>query len=444
MGIFYALLVEGDDNFSQIAIILWQIELSFTICLKSNTFSGLSTMGELGDFYMAKNIDVVVIGAGAAGLMCAIEAGRRGRSVLVLDHAAKFAEKIRISGGGRCNFTNLYTAPENFLSANPHFCKSALDQYSQFDFIDLVDKHKIAHHEKKYGQLFCDHSAQNIIDMLKAECNKLGVVICMENQIRMISSRAPGFSITTNDTLCYSQSLVIASGGLSIPKIGASGFGYDVARKFGVNILRPRPGLVPLVFDEKSLHRWKTLSGLSLDASVAYNRATFSDGMLFTHRGISGPSILQISSYWQTGTQILINLAPNNDATQHLLDAKGNKPKTDIVKCLAELIPKRLATELALLADATGRLGDINNKKIRDLGILVNDWQIEPVGTEGYRTAEVTLGGVDTNDLSSQTMQAREVPGLFFIGEVVDVTGHLGGYNFQWAWSSGFVAGQHA
>ena len=260
----------------------------------------------------------------------------------------------------------------------------------------------------------------------------------------MISPREPGFTILTNNTLYYSQSLVVASGGLSIPKIGASGFGYDVARKFGVNILKPRPGLVPLVFGDKNLHRWRTLSGLSLDASVAHERAIFSDGMLFTHRGISGPSILQISSYWRTGKKILINLAPNDDVTRHLLDAKVNRPKTDIVKCLSELLPKRLSAELAQLSNVTGRLADLNNKRIKVLGRLVNDWQIEPVGTEGYRTAEVTLGGVDTNALSSQTMQAKGVPGLFFIGEVVDVTGHLGGFNFQWAWSSGFVAGQYA
>jgi predicted Rossmann fold flavoprotein len=393
---------------------------------------------------MANYVDVVVIGAGAAGLMCAIEAGKRGRNVLVIDHASKFAEKIRISGGGHCNFTNLYTAPEAFLSANPHFCKSALVQFSQFDFIELVDQYKIAHHEKKLGQLFCDRSSQNITDMLKAECDKLGVVIRLSTHIKNIASRSPGFSITTSDMLYFSQSLVIASGGLSIPKIGASGIGYKIAEKFGLNILSPRPGLVPLVFDKDSLRRWKFLSGLSLNASIAFDRAKFSEGMLFTHRGLSGPSILQISSYWQAGAQISIDLAPNKDASRHLLDAKVNKPKADIVRSLAELLPKKLAAELVFLSGIRGRLGDLSNKKIKALGYLVNEWKIKPVGTEGYRTAEVTVGGVNTDALSSQTMQVKGVPGLFFIGEVVDVTGHLGGFNFQWAWSSGFVAGQHA
>ena len=393
---------------------------------------------------MANNVDVVVIGAGAAGLMCAIEAGKRGRNVLVIDHASTLAEKIRISGGGHCNFTNLHTAPEAFLSENPHFCKSAFVQYSQFDFIDLVDRYKIAHHEKKLGQLFCDRSSQNITDMLKAECDKLGVVIRMSTHIKNIASRSPGFIITTSNMLYYSQSLVVASGGLSIPKIGASGIGYKIAEKFGVNVLSPRPGLVPLVFEKDSLRRWKTLSGLSLNANVAFDSAKFSEGMLFTHRGLSGPSILQISSYWQTGAQISIDLAPSKDAGRHLLNAKENKPKADIVRSLAEFLPKRLAAELVFLSGIRGRLGDLSNKKIKALGCLVNEWKIKPVGTEGYRTAEVTVGGVNTDALSSQTMQVKEVPGLFFIGEVVDVTGHLGGFNFQWAWSSGFVAGQHA
>jgi hypothetical protein len=280
--------------------------------------------------------------------------------------------------------------------------------------------------------------------MLKAECDKLGVVIRMSTHIKNIASRSPGFIITTSNMLYYSQSLVVASGGLSIPKIGASGIGYKIAEKFGVNVLSPRPGLVPLVFEKDSLRRWKTLSGLSLNANVAFDSAKFSEGMLFTHRGLSGPSILQISSYWQTGAQISIDLAPSKDAGRHLLNAKENKPKADIVRSLAEFLPKRLAAELVFLSGIRGRLGDLSNKKIKALGYLVNEWKIKPVGTEGYRTAEVTVGGVNTDALSSQTMQVKEVPGLFFIGEVVDVTGHLGGFNFQWAWSSGFVAGQHA
>jgi predicted Rossmann fold flavoprotein len=392
---------------------------------------------------MVKNVDVVVIGAGAAGLMCAIEAGKRGRNVLVLDHADKLAEKIRISGGGRCNFTNLFTAPDAFLSANLHFCISALIQYSQFDFIELLETHKIDYHEKKRGQLFCNDSAQNIIDMLKTMCDRHGVTICMQRPITSLDALSPGFAVGTDDVLYHSESLVVASGGLSIPKIGATGIGYEIARKFGLNILTPRPGLVPLIFDRDKLRRCKSLSGLSLDVTVASGQTTFSEGLLFTHRGLSGPSILQISSYWQRGTKISINLAPNCDVRMHLLDGKKNKPRAAVVNCLATILPKRLAVEMCGLAGVTGNLADLNNEKLGVLGGLVNDWQVTPVETEGYRTAEVTLGGVDTDALSSQTMEVKEVSGLYFIGEVVDVTGHLGGYNFQWAWSSGFVAGQH-
>ena len=390
------------------------------------------------------NVDVVVIGAGAAGLMCASEAGKRGRRVLLLDHSRKLGEKIRISGGGRCNFTNLYTAPEAFLSANPHFCKSALRQYDQHDFISLVNKHKIAHHEKKLGQLFCDHSSQNIIDMLRTECDSAGVDLQMDCKVSAVQKCEDGFHITLNARTLKAQSLVIATGGLSIPKIGATGFGYQIAQQFGLNVLDQRPGLVPLVFDKDILARCKTLSGVSLDAQVAYAKTAFQEGLLFTHRGLSGPSILQISSYWREAQPVSVNLAPDYDACAHLIKRKARQPKQEVETCLSDMLPRRLAAELCDLVGVFGRLADRSDLYLRKLGQLVNDWQLTPNGTEGYRTAEVTLGGVDTNELSSKTMEAKAVPGLHFIGEVVDVTGHLGGYNFQWAWSSGFVAGHHA
>jgi predicted Rossmann fold flavoprotein len=393
---------------------------------------------------MATDIDVVVIGAGAAGLMCASTAGKRGRRVLLVDHATKIAEKIRISGGGRCNFTNLYAAPETFLSANPHFCKSALRQYDQHDFIALVDRHKIAYHEKKLGQLFCDDSAQNIIDMLVLECQQAGVNLQMGRKINNVDKREDGFHITLNTGVVRAQSLVVATGGLSIPKIGATGFGYQLARQFGLQTLAQRPGLVPLTFDQDVLTRCKSLSGLSVEAEVGYRSSAFAEGLLFTHRGLSGPSILQISSYWQEAMPVSVNLAPQHDAVAHLLDGKTRQPKADVANCLADLLPKRLAVEICDLVGVVGRLADRSDKHLRHLGKMVNDWQLIPNGTEGYRTAEVTLGGVDTNGLSSKTMEAKTVSGLYFIGEVVDVTGHLGGYNFQWAWSSGFVAGQNA
>jgi hypothetical protein len=390
------------------------------------------------------DVDVVVIGAGAAGLMCASEVGKRGRTVLLLDHAHKLGEKIRISGGGRCNFTNLYTAPEAFLSANPHFCKSALRQYDQHDFIALVDKHKIAFHEKKLGQLFCDQSSQGIIDMLKRECDSAGVDLRMKCSVGALEKRENEFYVKLNSGAVKARSLVVATGGLSIPKIGATGFGFQVAKQFGLNVLEQRPGLVPLVFDQELLSRCKTLSGLSLDARVTHAETDFQEGLLFTHRGLSGPSILQISSYWRDAQPVSVDLSPSHDATLHLINGKIKQPKQDVATCLADILPKRLAAELCDLVGVFGRLADRSDKHLRQLGQLVNGWLVTPNGTEGYRTAEVTLGGVDTNELSSQTMQAKNISGLYFIGEVVDVTGHLGGYNFQWAWSSGFVAGQHA
>ena len=392
---------------------------------------------------MTFDYDVVIIGAGAAGLMCAIEAGKRGRRVLVLDHAKKLAEKIRISGGGRCNFTNLYSDADKFLSQNPHFCKSALRQYSQHDFIELLISHRIAFHEKKLGQLFCDNSSQDIITMLQKECASARVSIRLDQHIEDINRTDSGFVIQGNFSQITKESVVIATGGLSIPKIGATGFGYKIAQKFGLALVPTRPGLVPLTFDAEMLTRCKSLSGLSVEATVHCQRTEFDEGLLFTHRGLSGPSILQISSYWHDGVPVTINLAPGTDIAAALKAGKRQNPKQDVVTCLSHYLPKRLAADICLQAGVDTQLTAYNDHRLGQLGEAVNRWQLMPAGTEGYRTAEVTLGGVNTVDLSSSTMQAKQVPSLYFIGEVVDVTGHLGGYNFQWAWSSGFLAGQH-
>lgn len=395
-----------------------------------------------------QNCDVVIIGAGAAGLMCAIEAGKRGRSVRLLDHAAKLAEKIRISGGGRCNFTNIYTSPENFLSGNPHFCKSALKQFTQHDFVAMVARHDIAYHEKTLGQLFCDNRSQDIIDMLISEAAEVGVAPELQTTIGQIEKSGSGFHVWIEDAHGESKmlscaSLVIATGGLSIPKIGATKFGYDVARQFGLNIVETRAALVPLTFQTEILDRCKALSGVSVDSVVRCRKKDFSEAMLFTHRGLSGPSILQISSYWREGMTIEIDMAPHVDVAAALQQAKVHGGKHNVDKVLAEFLPKRLAQDLCAAHGASGHISEIANERLVALARAVNHWELMPAGSEGYRTAEVTLGGVDTHDLSSKTMQARNVPGLFFIGEVVDVTGHLGGYNFQWAWSSGFAAGNN-
>lgn len=376
-------------------------------------------------------------------MMCAIESGKRGRRVLLLDHAQKIAEKIRISGGGRCNFTNIHASPQNYQSQNPHFCKSALKQYTQKDFIALVQKHGIAFHEKKLGQLFCDDSAQNIIDMLLQECREAGVELEFDTAVTAVEAQKDGYKLKTSRGDCHTDSLVIATGGLSIPKIGASRFGYDIARQFGLNVIETRPGLVPLTFGESLLERCKALSGLSVEAEVSCGTIKFSEGLLFTHRGLSGPSILQVSSYWKAGEEIVINLAPTIKALTVLKDRKKSQPKQEAHNALADIVPARLAESICTEHAIKGRLADQPDKKLETLARAVNDWRIKPGGTEGYRTAEVTLGGVDTNDLSSKTMEAKNQPGLYFIGEVVDVTGHLGGFNFQWAWSSGYVAGQY-
>ena len=391
----------------------------------------------------AKHYDVVIIGAGAAGLMCAIEAGKRGRKVWLIDHAKKTAEKIRISGGGRCNFTNIHTRAENFISANPHFCKSALNQYTPNDFIALVEKHGISWHEKKLGQLFCDDSAQQIIDMLLNECSKVGVKISMDTSVENISYEGGIYQLTTSRGPASCTSLVIASGGLSIPKIGASKFGYEVANQFGIKIVQTAPALVPFTFQTTLLDRCRNLSGLAVDASVSCKNMTFKEGLLFTHRGLSGPSILQISSYWHEGDEITINLAPSKDIFEFLKDRKKNHPKQEVQTAISHVLPNRLAASICEAENIKGRLAELSNKTLLKLAGAINGWCVKPAGTEGYRTAEVTSGGVDTNALSSKTMEVKAQPGLYFIGEVLDVTGHLGGFNFQWAWSSGYVAGQN-
>jgi len=393
---------------------------------------------------MTQKYDVIIIGAGAAGLMSAIEAGKRGRKVLLVDHSKKIGEKIRISGGGRCNFTNVNTHPSKFISNNPKFIISALNQYTQNDFIKLVKKHNIKFHEKKLGQLFCDESAQQIIDMLLLECQMANVTLKKEVIITNINKKDGQYFIAVNSDKYFCDSLIIATGGLSVPKIGASKFGYEIAKKFNLNIVEPLPALVPLTFSEKILSTCKELSGLSLEAIISFNKTFFEEGMLFTHRGLSGPSILQISSYWKLGSDIKINLSPKQDVFKLLKNKKILNPRQNINFLISEILPKRLANIICKENDASGNICELSNKLLKHLGDSINSWSISPTGSEGYRTAEVTLGGVDTDEISSKTMMSLKNPGLFFIGEVVDVTGHLGGYNFQWAWSSGFVAGQHA
>lgn len=388
--------------------------------------------------------DIIIIGTGAAGLMCAGVAAARGRSVLIIDHAKKPGEKIRISGGGRCNFTNLHCSPDNFLSQNPHFCKSALSQYTQYDFIDWVERSNIAYHEKTLGQLFCDVSAKQIITMLVDQCTSNGVEIAMETSIASVRKNDDEFELETTAGIVNSESLVVACGGLSIPKIGATGFGYKIARQFGHDIVDTRAGLVPLTFDDDILVFCKSLAGVSVDANVSHDPTSFREGLLFTHRGLSGPSILQISSYWKDGGAIAVNLKPDTNVYDFLISKRGTDPKQDIQSALADLLPKRLATQICDGMDMKGNLADQSNQKLETLSKAVNTWTVAPNGTEGYRTAEVTLGGVDTNGLSSKTMESKNTKGLFFVGEVVDVTGHLGGHNFQWAWSSGYVAGINA
>lgn len=386
--------------------------------------------------------DVVIIGAGAAGLMCASGAAGRGRKVVVLDHAQKVGEKIRISGGGRCNFTNLHAGPENYVSQNPRFCISALRRFTQHDFIERVQSRGIAYHERDHGQLFCDDSATQIVDMLLDTCKQNGAKIQLNTHIHKTEKTADGFHIQTDRGDYTCQSLVVATGGKSIPKIGASGFGYDLAKRFGLRVVPVRAGLAPLTFDGSLLAQIKELAGIAIDARIRCRKADFREALLFTHRGLSGPAILQISSYWNDGDELRINLAPDTDAFDMLKTAKADNPKQDVATAVATLLPKRLAKLIVGWCGEPGRIGETGDKVLRRVGETINDWRVTPNGSEGYRTAEVTVGGVDTRDLSSKTMEANKVPGLYFIGEVVDVTGELGGFNFQWAWSSGYVAGE--
>ena len=392
---------------------------------------------------LKQNFDTIIIGAGAAGLMCAIETAKRKKSVLLLEHTNKIGEKIRISGGGRCNFTNLNTQPSKFISENSKFMISALNQYDQYDFIKLVESYKIRFHEKKLGQLFCDESSQQIIDLLLSECEKYQVKIIKEFTVENIYFSNDIYNLKSEDHLLSCQSLVVASGGLSIPKIGASKFGYDVAKQFGLNVISTSPALVPLTFNEDILKICKELTGLSVDAIVSFGKTLFQEGMLFTHRGLSGPSILQISSYWKLKEEIQVNLSPNIDIYEFLLHKKSSNSKQDVQSAISEILPKRLSQIICENLNIKGKILDISNKLLNKLSLFINSWRLNPIGTEGYRTAEVTLGGIDTSEISSKTMMSNKYPGLFFIGEVVDVTGHLGGYNFQWAWSSGYVAGQN-
>ena len=389
--------------------------------------------------------DILVVGAGAAGLMCALTAGRRGRKVCVIDHNRKPAEKIRISGGGRCNFTNIHTHPSHYLSENPRFCISALSRYTPEDFLALVRSHGISYHEKKLGQLFCDGSAQAIIDMLMRECTDAGVEICLATTVQEVNMRDDHFHLSTSAGEWATDALVVASGGLSIPKMGATGWGYDIARQFGLSIVTPSAALVPFTLEETLLKHTAPLSGIAVETSALCGRQRFDEALLFTHKGLSGPAILQLSSYWEEGKAIILNLCPTENMETALTQAKQARPKQELVTVLAEYLPKRLAGWIVEREGLVGqRLADLSNARLKKAAAAVGEWQVIPGGTEGYRTAEVTKGGVNTRALSSQTMESTAVKGLYFIGEVVDVTGHLGGYNFQWAWASGYAAGMAA
>ena len=385
---------------------------------------------------MKRTFDALILGGGAAGLMCAIEAGKRGRRVALLEHSERIGKKILISGGGRCNFTNIYCGPENFISANPHFAKSALARYTPADFISLVEKHRIPYHEKTLGQLFCDHAATDITEMLEAECGAGGVQIFVNSTIHEVRHDA-GFAVSTDSAEFRAPALVVATGGLSIPKMGATAFGYDLARQFGLKICETRPALVPLNLDRKSRVQYCDLAGISAEVIASTNGQSFREKMLITHRGLSGPAILQISSYWKQGETVRIDLAPERSVAG-AIRARAVRNMTAARAAFEGILAKRLAERwLELHAPSSW-----TNQAIEDLERRVHEWEIAPAGTEGYEKAEVTAGGVDTDELSSQTMESRKVKGLYFIGEVVDVTGQLGGFNFQWAWASGAAAGR--
>ena len=390
---------------------------------------------------MPDRVDVLIVGAGAAGMMCALTAAQRGRRVLLLEHYGKLAEKIRISGGGRCNFTNLNAGPENYLSTNPHFCRSALARYTPQHFIAMLDRHGIGHHEKKLGQLFCDEGSEAIIAMLKQECDDAGVRWCQPCEIHEVGY-SDAFYIETGRGSFRAESLVIASGGLSIPKIGATPFGYKLAQQFGIPVTRLKPGLVPLSFHPQEWQPYAELAGIALDAIVSCGKRSFRENLLFTHRGLSGPAILQISSYWEQGRPLSINLLPEQDVAQLFMAEQGSKML--LVNFLAQYWPRRFAELWCAQFGDNRPLNQYGQKRLLQIAAAIGNWQITPTGTLGYAKAEVTCGGVDTHALSSKTMECKTVPGLYFIGEVVDVTGQLGGYNFQWAWASAHAAGEAA
>lgn len=391
-----------------------------------------------------KTIDVIIIGAGAAGLMCAIEAGRRQREVLILDHANKVGKKILMSGGGRCNFTNYYIDPDRYLSHNPHFCKSALTRYTQWDFIELVKKHRIPFHEKTLGQLFCDHKSKDIVHLLLSECEQAHVAIQLNTAIHSIQQtpEGKGYIVQTSQGSFYCQSVVIATGGLSIPTMGATPFAYQIAAQFGIQVWPTRAGLVPLTFDVKEKSRFSELSGIGLASEVSNHAIQFRENILWTHRGLSGPAILQLSSYWHPGESIQINLLPGADLRAQLKKARETMPQKQLNTILAQALPKRVLETFISIKLLEKKLSDLSNRDFEAIEKALCHWSIKPNGTEGYRTAEVTLGGIDCNAISSKTMEVNGVSGLYFIGEALDVTGWLGGYNFQWAWSSGWAAGQ--
>lgn len=384
--------------------------------------------------------DAIILGAGAAGLMCAMTAGARGKRVLLLDHAEKVGKKILISGGGRCNFTNIGCSAENFISGNPHFCKSALARYTQFDFIDLVEKHGIAWHEKTLGQLFCDDSARQIVAMLVAECEAVGVDIRVAHKVTEVS-RSDSYRVDTDKGSFTAPSLVLATGGLSIPKMGATGFAHDLAKRFGLPLRDIRPGLVPLTVGAEDLELMRPLSGVSVECVARGGGRSFRENMLLTHRGLSGPAILQISSYWRAGEDITLNVAPDRSIGEYLCAVKRERARIEPQTALGGILPARLATAIAEADLPKHRIGELSDKLLRGVGDRLNAWTLTPSGTEGYAKAEVTIGGIDTDVLSSKDMSAKTVPGLYAIGEAVDVTGWLGGYNFQWAWASGYAAG---
>ena len=390
--------------------------------------------------------DVIVIGAGAAGMMCAAQAGQRGRRVMLIEHYPIIGEKIRISGGGRCNFTNIHSDATNFLSQNPDFCRSALARYGPRDFIALVERHGIAWHEKKLGQLFCDDSALQIIAMLRAECERAAVEWRIPCSVEAVKREHGAFVVSTSRGAVRGASLVVATGGLTVPKVGATPLGYRIAEQFGLHVVPPKPALVPLALDPATLQRYGDLSGVSIDAEVSCNGGRFRENLLFTHRGLSGPAILQVSSYWNGGDLLHIDLLPGLDASAWL--ASERRTTAGVASVLAQRLPHRFAQQWSLQdgsgQPAAGPTRSLGDKRLSEIGAALNDWSVLPSGTLGYNKAEVTLGGVDTRQLSSKTMEAERIPGLYFIGEVVDVTGHLGGHNFQWAWSSGFAAGQFA